>query len=500
MPLSLSSHLLKFLGRFLLTTLFAGGAVLTTCAYSQEESKDSESSQTFALQSLSSDASRGEYEKKVLDVSFLDAEGTVKSRPVVLFLPKVRTTPAPLIFVPHYEIAEQSGELKQYLAEGWITASPMTVEGVYNGMLTDDDLVFNSAALYTLRNMDAVDKTRIALVGGSAGGYSTLMLNALHMGICSSIANSPITNVYFNFYQFFQESQKYNIPEKKKAGWKNPNAEHPALKPFYTLAADLPMPVLSLIVDSFLPILKNFPDPNDVKRWEAFSPVALAGNFDSPIVVNHSTSDILVPIEQITRKFTYAENGSTMPEGIDLRLPKTNPGLLGRALDEELPAEQTTLYCEKIEDPDRNRIMAFDADKLFTINISDDGAPEGYGSHKAISGKGGVDQLPYLRETIARSASKTEILASGKLVLLLARYQGKSVQLPAHVSEKNEEVYGSLRVYQREVVDELALWAQTHSFNQLEEAVEKAIDQLDNAERTSYADAWKAIKEQLSDR
>ena len=42
----------------------------------------------------------------------------------------------------------------------------------HNGALTDDDLVFNNAALYTLRRRPEFDKNRIGLAGGSAGAYT----------------------------------------------------------------------------------------------------------------------------------------------------------------------------------------------------------------------------------------------------------------------------------------------------------------------------------------
>ncbi len=60
-----------------------------------------------------------------------------------------------------------------------LRAAPYNFKGEYNGVLETDDLVFNNAALYTLRNLDGIDKQRIAIVGGSAGGYTTLMLNGL---------------------------------------------------------------------------------------------------------------------------------------------------------------------------------------------------------------------------------------------------------------------------------------------------------------------------------
>ena len=67
-------------------------------------------------------------------------------------------------------------ELRDYLGKGWMVASPADFNNKYNGQLTDDDLVFNNAALHTIRTFPEVDKKQIALVGGSAGGYMTFLM------------------------------------------------------------------------------------------------------------------------------------------------------------------------------------------------------------------------------------------------------------------------------------------------------------------------------------
>jgi len=69
-------------------------------------------------------------------------------------------------------------------------------------------LFFNNAALYTLRHQEGIDCQRITIVGGSAGGYMSMMLNALQMGTVASIANSPILNPYFNFHEYFRLAMK----------------------------------------------------------------------------------------------------------------------------------------------------------------------------------------------------------------------------------------------------------------------------------------------------
>lgn len=403
-------------------------------------------------------------EQRRIEVQYIRNDGSIEARPVRLYIPGDAQQPMPLIYVPHYEMAENAAELRRYLEQGWAVASPTDVLPSHNGLLTDDDLVFNNAALYTLRHMDEFDTHRIAVVGGSAGGYTAMMLSALQMGNCATIANAPIANVYFNFYQYFQMAKRNDAP-------------------FF----------LKLVRDSFAPILKTFPDTSDTERWEAFSAVGLANCYSSPFAITHVTSDILVPIDQITREFTYDQEGDSMPDGFSTRLPEDNPGVLGRSLAEELPAELTNVEHIIIDDPNENSSMPYDADKLFNILIYDDGPTQSYGSHRATSGTGIIDDVPYLKAMFERGLAQNEILTNSKLILLLERYMGESVQLPAH-EDVDDSVYGSLVVYRQEIVEELTFWSKNHSAEELDAAMNNAIaERSDSKNAAKYQATWQEI-------
>ncbi|WFR60942.1 acetylxylan esterase [Paenibacillus amylolyticus] len=440
-------------------------------------------------------------EQRTVDIKYINKDKTVDTRPIRLYIPKAKEQPLPVIYVPHYEMTEDAVELRRYLAEGWMVASPTNFDNKYNGQLTDDDLVFNNAALYTIHHMKEVDPQRIALVGGSAGGYTTLMLNALQMGINASIANSPIANVYFNFYQYFQEGNKVN----GNMGWvmvkgiyKMITAGDGGEKAMLQEMMDLPIPFLGMVSGMFEPILTNFPDPNDVARWEAFSPVALASHFSSPMVINHVTSDVLVPIDQISRRFTYEENGSSMPDGFSTRLDSSNPGVLGHSLEDELPSDLTRTKHIMITDPDQDSILPYDSKKPFNLNIYDDGPVESYASHRATSGTGVIDDIPYLKHMFSLGLAETQMLQPRKLVLLLDRYQGNSVQLPAHEGV-DDTVYGSLVIYQEEVVEQLQQWATNHSLHELDRCIQESIAHIsDHMLNKQYTDTWKEIQGKLA--
>ena len=82
-------------------------------------------------------------EQYTVDVQYINKVGNVDSRPIRLFVPENISRPMPLIYVPHYEMAENAAELRRYLEQGWAVASPTNVLPSHNGLLTDDDLVFN---------------------------------------------------------------------------------------------------------------------------------------------------------------------------------------------------------------------------------------------------------------------------------------------------------------------------------------------------------------------
>ncbi|MGS5020069.1 hypothetical protein [Paenibacillus sp. JJ1683] len=94
--------------------------------------------------------------------------------------------------------------------------------------------------------------------------------------------------------------------------------------------------------------------------------------------------------------------------------------------------------------------------------------------------------------------AETEMLLPGKLLLLLDRYQGESIQLPAHQGI-DDTVYGSLVIYQQEVVEELNQWAENHSMNELNHFIQGSITDIDDTIlKNQYTATWKEIKEKLS--
>ncbi len=414
----------------------------------------------------------GEIERETYTVPYITNEGAVEEREIMLLKPEGQEGDLPLIYIPHYAIEENTAEFQQYMSHGWAVASPV-FENEYNGVLTGNDLVFNNAALYTLRHMEGIDTQRIAIVGGSAGGYMSLMLNELQMGSTASIANSPIANVYYNLYVYFKACDVLN----GNAG-----------------LTDIPMPIQLLVSKSFRSNLSNFPDVEDADRWAALSPIGNVKSISNPVVVNHYTADILVPVDQISKQYTYAERDEAFTEDFPIMMGDDYPGILSHSLEEEADPAELSLAKYELEDNHIDMDMPF-SDKLLTINIFDDGPMDSKGSHASPTTTGSMDTIPYLEEMFAETLKETEKAVPEKLLLMIERYQGKSVQLPAHTGV-DDTVYGSLAVYQSEVLDELAAYVENHSLEELDRVAVEAADLSEEPEEVSIT--WKEIRKQLS--
>lgn len=418
-----------------------------------------------------------------LKISYIASDNTVEDRYVNVVIPEGAKEPMPLIFVPHYPMGEDSLELRDYLSRDWAVASPEPFKDTRGrDAEQENDLVFNNAALYELRHRAEFDKDRMILIGGSAGGYTALMLNGLQLGMCATIANGPIANTYFNMNYYVVKANGLNhaalarlLQEKAKVTEDNKDditAPESALEMLEKLK-ELPLPFVAMLTGLYMPDLDHFTE-DDFKKFEELSAVGIADRFSSPIMINHCTSDVLVPVDQITKKYTYVVPGDSLPSDFDMRLQNDFPGVLKYALEERLPAEAVRTERIIISDGDKDAAIPFDADKKFNINIYDDGPAEGYGTHSSRMDAGRRLDVDYIETMFARSARETCVLTPGMLKHLLIRYMGKSISLPAHVGVA-DDIYGSLAVYQKEIAEELRDWENNHGTGSVQKVFEQFI-------------------------
>ena len=389
-------------------------------------------------------------EKQDIVIPYITKNGDVDRRTVRVIIPKTAQKPVPLIFFAHYPTDEKGADVTEFFKKGWAIAMMADFKSVeYNNTLTDDNLVFNSAALSVVRKLPEIDRTRIGVMGGSAGGYMSLMLSALHLGICSSVSLAGITNLRFNMPDYFVHAHSYNLREIEKLNADERNNMERRREV-------MPIPILGSIFDFFIPLIHNFSDPNDTDRWAAFSPTSLTGCFSNPVLHTHFTSDILVPVDQVTKKYTYP-NGSTLPAGFKLRLSQFNlPEKLQLSMAEAMPAEDLSERLVPI--PEGSIIVPeFDASKRLNIIIYDEGPVEAAAGHQKHP-TGRFSLTTYFETHFARTSRLTNVLTVEKLALLAERYAGTCVQLPVRQTT-DETLYGSAAKYRADVMDELTDYA-----------------------------------------
>lgn len=414
------------------------------------------------------------FSKEIINVRYINKDRQVETRQIALYKPVNAPGDIALIYVPHYAVEEQAEDFKSYIRNGWAVASPYNFVSRYNGLLVTDGLVFNNAALYTLRNRSDINKQQIAIVGSSAGGYTALMLSQLQMGATASIANAPIANSYFNLQIHFLKCDSIN--------------RHSGMFEF-------PIPIQGMISKLFRPISENFKNEGD-PLWEALSPLSMAKAFSNPTVINHNTGDILVPIDQITKRFSYDRNDGTLPRGFSGRMGNSYPGILSASLEEKVKPGGLSIHKYMFKNNKVSGTMPY-SDKLLTINVIDDGPISGKSGHSAPGTAGSFNTIPFLQEMFAKTLKATEQPIPEKLLLLLERYQGNSKQLPPH-SGVEDTTYGSLAVYRKEIIGQLSTYRDNHSLDELNKNIGTAISMCkDEITKMRLRETWKEIESKL---
>ena len=61
--------------------------------------------------------------KNIIDVPYLKRDGAKDVRRIILYASENAKAPMPLVYVPHYEMKEDSLEIRDYLLKGWAVSS-----------------------------------------------------------------------------------------------------------------------------------------------------------------------------------------------------------------------------------------------------------------------------------------------------------------------------------------------------------------------------------------
>ena len=221
------------------------------------------------------------------------------------------------------------------------------------------------------------------IIGGSAGGYETLVVSAEMFPVSSDYAGQPVFNLPYNL-NYFEHNRKYTsmMSSDGKSSM---------------------LPVLNVVTPLKDQAAEIFGDDLTDVKWYYLSPVSMLHRITCPIVVTGATGDMLCPAEQLTGKYVHPFDGQGFPDGFTMDFRKlTLVKKAQKRLDEIIPASKLNMIVlEKPNDtvemmsehtlgqaapPEAVSKMKpieikWSKTKQWTLLLHDEGAPSRYAGH-----------------------------------------------------------------------------------------------------------------------
>lgn len=394
-------------------------------------------------------------------VRHLGGQGNCCERFAKLYAPHVRqpaerrtATPLPLVVNLHYELTTEEVELYELLQQEWavLTASDVPAEHLAN--IVGDDLLFTMALIDAAAQLPGIDRARIALRGGSAGGYHVWMASTTHFGIVAAFSLwGPVNLSYQMRYLFANQAinaaqEPLLSPKDRSNGYLYPL---PGIFGVYGLIADTAHALGS--------------DDMVTQVWKLHSPVLHWERFTHPILSAHSTADLLCPLDPISAKHAYERHDAGMPEQYRVKPRELlSDESLCLPLDEQVPAHLMAINRVVPQQASGNIGSGvipypFDATKRISIAVVDEGPLDCNCQHWKHDRCGdGLSEAAFMDYYRRRIAADTNELTPAKLQFLAQRYSG-TAPLFSDVNRYKRQCpqiwYGSLTSDRREVLRSL---------------------------------------------
>ena len=325
----------------------------------------------------------------------------------------------------HYEL--DPGGAEHLCKEGWLVVTPHYGDpakktGYVLELAPGDSLNLSNALIQWVRRLPFVDRTRLFVAGGSAGGYMALMMGAHNFPVNAILADFPVVNWAYNINYFEANSGVTKYHELKDA-------------------KESPMPVLcavSMLTDWAYGVFgKDL--ASDAYYFD--NPIASLECITSPVLLTTATGDLLVPIEQTARAYARELEPGKCPEGYTRDLAKLGPTERTRAsLTDLLPKDAFRVFLlplpEGLHEYDRGSLdeqakfaskaprveRQWARDCQWNINILDEGPPIATSAHSRYAWNLAATGFC---EAYRNAAATPQVLAPAKLALLMQRYEGK---------------------------------------------------------------------------
>ena len=249
------------------------------------------------------------------------------------------------------EDVETNIGIKTYIEKGWAVLTPVELssEGMRN--VFADNLEFSVASTHAAFGMKWIDPQRVCVAGGSAGGYQALMVTACTPGIVAAVIWSPITNpIYLS--EYFRKNQNVESPESVSGWWETFG------------------PSCGWLADRGLGSAEN----------QGISPAFVVDRITCPILLTHSTADLIVPYCQVVQEPDDSAVGAFSPGFIHtLEEVLTEFPSMQRRFFDEVPADSVKRFTMRPADHSKNKEgvvlldLPFSKEKQYSFVTFDEG-------------------------------------------------------------------------------------------------------------------------------
>jgi hypothetical protein len=327
--------------------------------------------------------------------------------------PQVREDPSarvPLMCNAGYEV--EPGAAVALLARGWAVSTPHAHPENPLGRGPNLDI----ALLHAARALPFVDNARVMIQGGSAGGYTALMLAAETFPLVCALPGVPPVNWGYNAaYLRHNRAVATAIPE---------GSDEAAMR------------VLTIVIPLADAAVQYLGLDTDADSWLMSSPISQLETFTAPMQVLWSTGDILVPINQVSAEFVRGLKPGGFPPSFTISVdalmkrPETRATLVHllpteayEAFVVPAPAEAPILeYEREPSGPPVSVELPFSKERVWSLVVIDEGPVEPDAGHfrYAIT----PVQEPFLQWAFARGITADQ-LTQPKLARLMMRMLGR---------------------------------------------------------------------------
>lgn len=375
-------------------------------------------------------AADGEFEYVTVNIPYRDVRGQAKTgqgRLVVRRADLESGKPLPAFCHVHYE--KNVGGAKDWCRRGWAVATSHYGDPAQGGYALElapgDSYNLSVALIQWVRRLPVIDRSRLHIDGGSAGGYMALAMGAHHFPVTAVTADSPVANWPYNL--------NYLEANKPASGYGK-----------LDLKAS-PTPYLTAVTMLSDWAYGVFGKDLASDSYYDLSPISYLDRITCPTLVLTATGDMLVPPEQYTAEHVYAVEAALFPEGYVRDFEKLAPtdksrrrlvDLLGDKIETflvERPAEvpELTLAMARGEEKEpktpKNIDRPWSKTKQWSLVMLDEGPALPHSPHSRY--KWGQSPDGFV-EAHRKQAPAPELLTAAKLDWLLQRYEGNLAPVP----------------------------------------------------------------------